>query len=109
MQRGNGGWAGSILPAALYRPLTLKGYAVSATDDGHRAEGMLPDTSWATGHPEKLIDFGYRALHETLASKAILHVYYGKPSARAYFVGCSDGGREALMEAERYRKTSTEL
>jgi len=102
MQRGNGGWAGSIQPAALYRPLTLR-YAVSATDDGHRTEGMLPDASWATGHPEKLIDFGYRALHETaLASKAILHVYYGKPDAHAYFVGCSDGGREALMEAERY-------
>ncbi len=73
---------------------------------------MLPDASWATGHPEKLIDFGYRALHETaLASKAILHVYYGKPDAHAYFVGCSDGGREALMERRpsATRKTSTEF
>ena len=102
MQRGNGGWAGAISPVSLYRPLTL-GYAVSATDDGHRAEGMLPSASWSIGHPEKLIDFGYRALHETaLASKAILHAYYGKPDGHAYFFGCSDGGREALMEAERY-------
>ncbi len=89
-------------PTSLYRPLTL-GYAVSATDDGHHAEGMMPGASWAVGHPEKLIDFGYRALHETaLASKAILQAYYGKPNAHAYFAGCSDGGREALAEAQRY-------
>jgi feruloyl esterase len=102
MQRDNGGWAGTIWPAGLVRPLTL-GYAASATDDGHRAEGAMPDASWAVGHPEKLIDFGYRAVHETaLASKAILRAYYGKPDDHDYFVGCSDGGREALMEAQRY-------
>jgi len=102
MQRGNGGWAGAISPVTLYRPLAL-GYAVAATDDGHRAEGLMPSASWAVGHPEKLIDFGYRALHETAAaSKAILHAYYGKADGHAYFFGCSDGGREALMEAERY-------
>jgi|CZKZ01.1.fsa_nt_gi feruloyl esterase len=102
MQRGNGGWAGMIQPASLLRPLAL-GYAASATDDGHRAEGRMPDASWAVGHPEKLIDFGYRAVHETaLASKAILHAYYGKLDGHDYFVGCSDGGREALMEAQRY-------
>ena len=102
MQRGNGGWAGAISSNSLFRSLTL-GYAVSATDDGHRGQGSLPSASWAVGHPEKLIDFGYRALHETaLASKAILHAYYGKPNVHAYFAGCSDGGREALAEAERY-------
>ena len=102
MQLGNGGWAGTIWPAGLVRPLTL-GYAASATDDGHRAKGAMPDAGWAVGHPEKLIDFGYRAVHETvLASKAILHAYYGKPDGHDYFVGCSDGGREALMEAQRY-------
>jgi feruloyl esterase len=99
MQLGNGGWAGSIEPVFLVAPLT-RGYAVSATDDGHHAG---QGAKWAVGHPEKLIDFGYRALHETaIQSKAILEAYYGKPSARAYFSGCSDGGREALMEAERY-------
>jgi hypothetical protein len=102
MQEGNGGWAGSIQPIVLFDPL-MRGYAVAATDDGHRTQGMMPDASWAIGHPEKLIDFGYRALHETANfSKAVLDAYYGKPSSRAYFSGCSDGGREALMEAERY-------
>jgi hypothetical protein len=102
MQRGNGGWAGSIQPLVLVGPL-FRGYAVAATDDGHRTQGMMPDASWAIGHPEKLIDFGYRALHETTGfSKAVLDAYYGKSAARSYFSGCSDGGREALMEAERY-------
>jgi feruloyl esterase len=102
MQRGSGGWAGSIQPMVLVGPLA-RGYAVSATDDGHRTEGIMPDASWAIGHPEKLKDFGYRALHETaVLSKTIVQAYYGKAAAHAYFSGCSDGGREALMEAERY-------
>jgi feruloyl esterase len=102
MQAGNGGWAGAISPASLIGGLFL-GYAASATDDGHHATGGVPDASFAIGHPEKLIDFGYRAVHETaLASKAILHAYYGKPGSHDYFVGCSDGGREALMEAQRF-------
>ena len=102
LQEGNGGWAGSIQPITLLGPLA-RGYAVAATDDGHRTEGMMPDASWAVGHPEKLIDFGYRALHQTaILSKAILEDSYGKPATRAFFSGCSDGGREALMEAERY-------
>jgi feruloyl esterase len=101
IQLGNGGWAGSIDPEDLQRPLMF-GYSVAATDDGHNAKAM-PDASWAIGHPEKLIDFGYRSLHETaLASKALLGLYYGKLEAHAYFSGCSDGGREALMEAQRY-------
>ena len=55
------------------------------------------------GHPEKLIDFAYRAVHEmTLAAKAITAAYYGKAPARAYFNGCSTGGRQALAEAQRY-------
>jgi feruloyl esterase len=102
MQRGNGGWAGSIQPAVLVGPLA-RGYAISATDDGHETKGMMPDATWAIGHPEKLIDFGYRSLHETaILSKEILQAYYGKAAGKAYFSGCSDGGREALMEAERY-------
>ena len=103
MQLGNGGWAGAIVPADLIRPFNL-GYAASETDDGHHAgKGPMPDATFAIGHPEKLIDFGYRALHETaLASKAILDAYYGRPDSHAYFFGCSDGGREAMMEAQRY-------
>lgn len=102
LQRGNGGWAGYIDPSNLIAPF-VHGYAVSATDDGHRTTSDMPDASWAVGHPEKLIDFGYRSLHETATlSKTIAQSYYGRNASHAYFFGCSDGGREALMEAERY-------
>ena len=99
-QAGNGGWAGAIPAQSLIEPLR-RGYATAGTDDGH--EGGVTGASWATGHPEKLVDFGYRAVHETgLQAKAIVRAFYGKDPARSYFVGCSDGGREALMEAQRY-------
>jgi len=99
-QAGNGGWAGAIPTGSLIEPLR-RGYATSGTDDGH--SGALLGASWAVGHHEKLIDFGYRAVHETgLQAKAIVHAFYGKDPTRSYFVGCSDGGREALMEAQRY-------
>jgi feruloyl esterase len=99
-QQGNGGWAGSIVYPALFEPLR-RGYAVAATDGGHEASGLSAD--WAIGHPEKLIDFGYRAVHETsVQAKAIVRAFYGREIERSYFDGCSDGGREALMEAQRY-------
>jgi feruloyl esterase len=103
MQNGSGGWAGVILPIQLV-PALKRGYASSATDDGHKSDiSKGADASWAIGHPEKLIDFGYRAVHETaILSKKIVEAYYGKSAAEDYFFGCSDGGREALMEAERY-------
>jgi Tannase and feruloyl esterase len=97
---GNGGFAGTM----LYGPMdwALKGgYAVSATDTGHT--GVALDATWALGHPEKIVDWGWRAIHETaLASKAIIEDYYAKRPVHAYFTGCSDGGREALMEAQRF-------
>jgi Tannase and feruloyl esterase len=98
-QVGNGGFAGTIPLSAMASPL-LRGYATAGTDDGHAAS---TDGLWALGHPEKLIDFGYRAVHETsVQAKAITQAFYGKDLARSYFVGCSDGGREALMEAQRF-------
>ena len=98
-QVGNGGFAGTIPLSGMAEPL-LRGYATAATDDGH-TNG--PDQSWAIGHPEKVVDFGYRAVHETsVQAKAILHAFYGKDAARSYFVGCSEGGREGLTEAQRY-------
>jgi feruloyl esterase len=98
-QGGNGGWAGAIPTASLVEPVRL-GYASAVTDDGHEGGG---GAAWAIGHPEKLIDFGHRAVHETnLQAKAIIRAFYGKDSSRSYFFGCSDGGREALMEAQRY-------
>ena len=100
VQVGNGGFAGSIPRASFMGPVKA-GYAVSGTDDGHQ-DNVGTNASWALGHPEKLVDFGWRALKETTdASKAILAAKIGKPS-RSYFYGCSDGGREALMEAQRY-------
>ena len=98
-QVGNGGFAGTVPVAAMAEPL-LRGYATAGTDDGH-VGGR--DVSWAIGHPEKVIDFGFRAVHETsVQAKAIVREFYGKDPAQSYFVGCSDGGREALMEAQRF-------
>jgi hypothetical protein len=98
-QVGNGGYAGTIPLARMALPI-LRGYATAGTDDGH-VGGR--DVSWAIKHPEKVIDFGYRAVHETsVQAKAIVHEFYGKDPVQSYFVGCSDGGREALMEAQRF-------
>ena len=98
-QAGNGGFAGALPLAAMVKPL-LRGYATGGTDDGHVGGA---DLSWAIGHPEKVIDYGYRAVHETSVQlKTIIREFYGKDPAESYFVGCSDGGREALMEAQRF-------
>jgi hypothetical protein len=107
---GNGGFAGSIVSAlsALeasnipsLREALVAGYAASSTDTGHQA-GQL-DAKWALGHPEKIVDFGYRAVHETAEkSKAIIRAFYGDGPKHSYFDSCSNGGRQALMEAQRY-------
>ncbi len=100
LQLGNGGLAGSINYPPMQAEI-IRHYAVAATDDGHTGAGT--DGSWAMGHPEKVIDFGYRAVHETSEhSKAIISAFYGKPAKYAYFNGCSEGGREAIMEAQRF-------
>ena len=101
MQVGNGGFAGHVPEHNILERLA-SGYATAGTDDGHQDEDAT-DASWALGHPEKVKDFGYRALKETTdAARAIVLAYAGHAPARSYFVGCSDGGREALMEAQRY-------
>jgi len=100
LQVGNGGFAGSIPYGALANALR-RGYATAGTNDGHVAGGT--NAAWALGHPEKIIDFGYRALKEaTENAKAIIAVLTSSRPARSYFFGCSDGGREALMEAQRF-------
>jgi hypothetical protein len=97
---GNGGFAGQIDYPQLGAVLS-KGYAATATDTGH--SGAPIDATWALGHPEKVVDFGHRGIHEmTRVAKAIVHAFYGKDAQHSYFAGCSDGGREALMEAQRY-------
>lgn len=97
---GNGGFAGMIVYRSMAGAL-LAGYATASTDDGH--SGSVVDARWAIGHPDKVKDFGYRAVHETaLISKTIIQRFYGDGIAQSYFNGCSDGGREALMEVQRF-------
>src|SRR2546428_604164 len=97
-QVGNGAWAGSIQYGALATALK-RGYAAASTDAGHTGT----DASFALGHPEKLIDFGYRAVHETAAqSKRTIAAFYGRDAQLAYFNGCSGGGRMAFQEAQRF-------
>lgn len=98
--QGNGGFAGEIDYAALAAAVG-RGYASAGTDTGHSASGI--DARWALGHPEKVADFGYRAVHEmTQTAKAAAKAFYGKEPQRSYFASCSNGGRQALLEAQRF-------
>lgn len=96
----NGGFAGAINYLELGASLQ-HGYVATGTDTGHT--GSPIDAAWALGHPEKIVDFGYRGIHEmTRVAKLLIPQFYGSAPKRSYFAGCSDGGREALMEAQRY-------
>ena len=98
LQVGNGAWGGSIQYGPLGEGLR-RGYAVASTDTGHTGA----DASFAMGHPEKLIDFGYRSVHETaLHGKATVAALYGSQPRLSYFEGCSGGGRMSFMEAQRF-------
>jgi len=95
---GNGGWAGVISYSAMAEALR-DGYATSSTDTGH----VGGSGSFALGHQEKLIDFGYRSEHEmTVKSKAIVAAFYGNNAKLSYWNGCSTGGRQGLKEAQKY-------
>jgi Tannase and feruloyl esterase len=95
---GNGGFAGTITQPALAAAVA-RGYAAASTDTGH----TTTDASWALGHPEKIVDYGHRAVHEmTEKAKSIISAFYGNGPKRSYFASCSNGGRQALMEAQRY-------
>lgn len=103
---GSGSSAGSIATAAMLVALT-DGYAAMATDNGHITDATRPngaaEQTWALGHPEKMVDFAYRGLHvSTVAGKSVTQSFYSKPPSNSYFVGCSQGGHHALMEASRY-------
>jgi feruloyl esterase len=94
---GTGGGAGAIAYGALANGLK-RGFATTNTD-----MGTSPNANDAVGHPERWTDFGHRATHEmTTTAKAITQAYYKKPFHHAYFAGCSTGGQQALMEAQRY-------
>ena len=95
---GSGGWGGAIAYDAMEDAL-LRGYAASATDDGHRGGGG----EFVVGHPEKLVDFAYRAEHEmTVRAKDFIKAFYGREARHSYWSGCSGGGREGLLQAARY-------
>jgi feruloyl esterase len=97
---GNGGWAGTISYPAMADALGRR-YAVASTDTGHSGNGG--DASFALGHPEKLIDFGYRAVHEmTAAAKAFVAAFYDAAPRFSYWNGCSTGGKQGLTEAQRF-------
>jgi feruloyl esterase len=99
-QLGNGGFAGSIHYPALAAELR-RGNAVAATDTGHRANAF--DATWALEHPEKIIDYGYRSLQETSrVAKELVREYFGSAARFRYFTGCSNGGRQAFMAAQRF-------
>ncbi|HEX4646521.1 MAG TPA: tannase/feruloyl esterase family alpha/beta hydrolase, partial [Verrucomicrobiae bacterium] len=97
---GNGGFAGDINYLHLATSI-LAGYSSASTDTGHT--GMPTDAGWALGHSEKVADFGYRAVHVmTAIAKQVIHARFGSDPQYSYFLGCSNGGRQALMEAQRF-------
>ena len=90
---GNGGWAGNIQFDAMAAGLR-RGYAVASNDTGHKGGSA----EFAIGHPEKLIDFGYRAMHEmAVQSKKLVQAFYNRAAQLSYYQGCSTGGRQVMM------------
>ena len=98
---GNGGTAGVISYSAM-RPAIARGYAVASTDTGHVSSGSF-DSTWALGRPDLVADFGHRGTHVTAVNgKSITSAFYGGSPRYSYYVGCSKGGQQGLMEAQRY-------
>src|SRR5215467_4608459 len=95
---GGGGWAGIISFPAMANALQ-EGYATASTDTGHKGGNAL----FAIDHPEKVVDFAYRAVHETtVQTKALIAKFYDRPARVSYWNGCSTGGRQGLMEAQKF-------
>jgi len=98
---GGGGFVGSVMNTSLLYGSLQKGYATVGTDTGHQGHPL--DASWALNNPERLINFGHRAVHQTaVAAKALTEGHYQQDIARSYFTGCSRGGGQGLMAAQRY-------
>jgi feruloyl esterase len=96
---GGGGFVGSVENMAV--DSVNLGYATVGTDTGHEADGL--DARWALGHRERQINYGYLAIHRTSEiARAVVKAYYGVDARYAYFFGCSNGGRQALMEVQRF-------
>lgn len=101
VQLGTGGFAGTIPEAGLAAEVR-RGSAAAVTDTGHRGEDGF-DARWAEGAPERVIDYGYRSLKvSSKAARAVTAAFYRRAPRYSYFVGCSNGGRQALMVAQRF-------
>src|SRR3954469_16551587 len=99
---GNGGFAGSVQGYGDMQIALRLGYATPATDTGHNT-GDGPNGMFALGHPEKIVDFAYRALHDTtVESKRLIKAMYSRNVQMSYYKGCSTGGREGVMAAQRF-------
>ena len=98
---GGAGFVGQIINSALPYGALQSGYATVGTDAGHSGHPAAAD--WAYNNLERLVSFGHQAVHRTaVTSKAIIADYYQKNIERSYFAGCSRGGGQGLMEAQRY-------
>ena len=98
---GGGGFAGMVINSALLYGALQSGYATVGNDTGHQGHPL--DASWALNNLERIVSFGHQSVHRTAVSaKALASAYYGQELSRSYFTGCSRGGGQALMEAQRY-------
>ncbi len=95
---GNGGFAGFIRYEGLARGVN-RGFASASTDTGHK----ISEATWPIGHPRRLENYGHRAQHLlAVNAKAVIAAHYGRPSAKAYFMGCSGGGMQGMNEVQKY-------
>lgn len=100
MQLGTGGFAGMIFPGAIEEEIA-RGNAVAMSDSGHVGDRM--SAAWAAGAPTAVVDYGHRSIKATSdAARLLIRAFYGRPARYRYFVGCSNGGRQALVAAQRY-------
>lgn len=99
---GGGGFVGTVQNGA--RDSVNRGYATVGTDTGHEYQPVYI-ARWAYDNLEAKVDFGYLAVHRTAeVAKAIIRAYYRSDAVYSYFLGCSRGGGQAMMEAQRYPK-----
>lgn len=107
LQNGCGGYCGTVSDpndidaSAGCVPAETGAFVRSSTDDGHTTP--FNHSLWGVDNPQAQVDLGYRAVHElAVTAKTVIEAFYGQGPAHSYFSGCSDGGREGLMEAQRY-------
>jgi feruloyl esterase len=98
---GGGGFVGVVQNTSLMFGSLQKGYATVGTDTGHAGHPL--NASWAYNNLERLVSFGHQAVHRTaVTAKALITGYYGRDISRSYFTGCSRGGGQGFVEAQRY-------